>query len=215
MEAGAWIAVILAEAGVLFLGQRFVFGAAYNKSKLLTYFLVAPGTALHELSHWIMCIALRVPAEAPVLFKPETNEDGSMTLGYVNHAETDPFRGALVAIAPVLLVPLLLLFIFIMLFGTGVLKDPIAVIEAAAIWKIVLAAYITLSAGTGAFPSPGDHIGFIGGLMLIALVGIVVYLVGTPVDIIRIIAIVWAPAAVSALLMLLLLHGPRVAKNGS
>jgi hypothetical protein len=214
MSALTWGIIILIEAGVLFLGQRFVFGAAYNKSKLLTYILVAPGTALHELSHWIMCIVLRVPAEAPVLFKPEENEDGSMTLGYVNHAETDPFRGALVAIAPVLLVPLLLLFIFIMFFGTGVLKDPITVIENAAIWKIALVAYITLSAGTGAFPSPGDHIGFVGGLMLIALVGIIIYLVGTPVEIMRVIALVWAPAAVSALLMLLLLHGPRVAKNG-
>lgn len=209
METGVWIAAILAEAFLLYLGQRFVFGAAYQKSKLLTYILVAPGTALHELSHFLMCVVLRVPAEAPVLFKPERNEDGSMTLGYVNHAETDPFRGALIAIAPVLVVPLLLLGLFALLFGGEIVSDPILAVKSAPVWKIVIAAYITISAGTGAFPSPGDHIGFIGGAMLGVLLAVVIYFAGAPVEVIRVIALIWAPAAISALLMLVLFVGPR------
>lgn len=203
------IFIILLEAFVLYLGQRYIFGAAYNKSKFLTYLLVAPGTALHELAHWIMCVVLQVPAELPVLFKPEKHDDGSMTLGYVNHAQTDPLRGALVAIAPVLLVPLILLFAFVGMFGTGFLQEPFSAVSDAATWKIVLAGYLTLSAGTGAFPSPGDHIGVVGGTMLIVLTGIAIYLFGSPDQVLRLVMFIWAPAALSALILLFLFIRPR------
>lgn len=201
--------IIVLQAFILYLGQRYIFAAAYNKSKFLTYLLVAPGTALHELAHWFMCIILRVPAELPVLFKPQKNEDGSMTLGYVNHAQSDPLRGALVAIAPVIFVPLLLLGVFIILFSGALINDPFEAVSQAAVWKIVLAAYLTLSAGTGAFPSPGDHIGFIGGVLLVALGVVIIKLLGSPEDLFRWIAFIWAPAAFSALLLLFLFYRPR------
>ena len=203
------LVLLVLEGFVLYLGQRYIFGAAYNRSKFLTYLLVAPGTALHELSHWIMCIVLRVPTDLPVLFRPEKHEDGSMTLGYVQHAKADPFRGALVAIAPVLLVPLLLLGIFVLLFSPDVLQNPFQAVQGAAIWKIALAAYLTLSAGTGAFPSPGDHIGVVGGIMLIGLAALAVYALGSTLDLLRIIVFIWSPAAFSALILLLLFNRPQ------
>ncbi len=137
-----------------------------------------PGTLLHEGAHYVACVGLGVPAGRRVrsrdgdrarvrLFYPQRDRySGSVTLGSVPHAATDPLRGALIAVAPLLLVPTLLLAITLGLAGTS---DPArlgSLVPHLAAWKLVVLGYVAFSCGQAAFPSSGDHIGILGGLAL-------------------------------------------------
>jgi hypothetical protein len=174
--------LLVAEAVALFLGQRRLFWLAVDAtgSRLLGYVLAMPGTVLHESAHYVACVILRVPAGARLrtrdgrrarvrLFYPQRDPySGSVTLGMVPHAATDPLRGALIAVAPLLLVPPLLLAIALGLAGTSDPAQLRHLLPHLAIWKLVLLGYVAFSCGQAAFPSRGDHIGMLGGLALTA-----------------------------------------------
>jgi len=110
--------VLALEAVCLFLGQRRLFWLAVDAtgSRLLGYLLAMPGTVLHESAHYLACVILRVPAGRQLrtrdgrrarvrLFYPQRDPvTGSVILGMVPHAKTDPVRGALIAIAPLLVI---------------------------------------------------------------------------------------------------------------
>lgn len=179
------------EGYALFRGQRRLFFAAEDalRSRLAALLLAAPGTALHELAHFIACLALGVPAGHDVrgsdgrpakveFFHPRRDEDGQgITLGQVPHAATDPLRGALIAVAPVLLVPPLLLGLSYLILGAA---SPAAIPQAlldSSPWQILLWLYLALSCGQAAFPSPGDHIGVVGGACLALITALIVSLV--------------------------------------
>jgi len=117
--------VLVVEAAVLCLGQRRLFWLAVDAtgSRFLGYLLAMPGTVLHESAHYLACVILRVRvgrklrtrdgrrARVRLFFPVRDPVTGSVTLGMVPHARTDPVRGALIAIAPLLLVPPVLLAI--------------------------------------------------------------------------------------------------------
>ena len=65
--------------------------------------LTWPGTVIHEFSHWLMAVILRVPVSLPNLV-PDRSRGA---LGWVMHARTDLFRQSLIGAAP-------------LLFGSGV-----------------------------------------------------------------------------------------------
>lgn len=176
-------AVLAVEALALFLGQRRLFWLAIDAtgSRLLGYLLAMPGTVLHEAAHYLACVVLRVPAGRQVrgpdgrraqvrLFHPRRDRyTGTVTLGSVPHAATDPLRGALIAIAPLLLVPALLLVIALALAGTSDPAQLRHLVPKLAVWKLVALGYLAFSCGQAAFPSRGDHIGVLGGLALSAV----------------------------------------------
>jgi hypothetical protein len=176
-------AVLAVEALALLLGQRRLFWLAIDAtgSRLLGYLLAMPGTVLHEAVHYLACVVLRVPAGRRVrrpdgrrarvrLFHPQRDRHtGSVTLGSVPHAATDPLRGALISIAPLLLVPALLLVVALALAGTSDPAQLRQLIPKLAIWKLVALGYLAFSCGQAAFPSRGDHIGIFGGLALSAV----------------------------------------------
>ena len=165
--------VLALEALCLFLGQRRLFWLAVDAtgSRLLGYLLAMPGTVLHESAHYLACVILRVPAGRQVrtrdgrrarvrLFLPQRDQvTGSVILGMVPHARTDPVRGALIAIAPLLLVPALLVAIALLVAGTSDPAQLRRVLPELATWKVVLLGYLTFSCGQAAFPSAGDHVG--------------------------------------------------------
>lgn len=72
-----------------------------NATILLFSLIFLPGVFLHELSHLVMAKLLRVPTGNFSLL-PEMMPDGSLRLGYVEAAYTDPFRDSLVGVAPLL-----------------------------------------------------------------------------------------------------------------
>lgn len=183
------LAVLLpVECYALFIGQRRLFFAAQDalRSKLAALLLAAPGTILHELAHFLACLILRVPAGRDVVgpdgkpakvefFRPRRDDNGQgITLGQVPHAATDPLRGALIAIAPVLLVPPLLFGLSYLLLGAHTPADIPSALVHATWWKVPIWALVALSCGQAAFPSPGDHVGVLGGVCLATLAALIV-----------------------------------------
>ena len=166
--------LLVVECMVLYLGQRRLFFRVERAtgSRLLSLVVAAPGVILHEFSHLVMCWLLRVPAGSQLrrpdgtraqveFFRPREERDG-ITLGRVPHAGTDPLRSSLIAVAPVLFVPLLLFVLStVLLRVSSVVAMPHA-LEHTAWWRVAIWAYVALSCGEAAFPSVGDHIGSLG-----------------------------------------------------
>ena len=175
----------------MFIGQRRLFWLAVDASgsRLLGYLLALPGTVLHESAHYLACVLLRVRvgrqlrtrdgrrARVRLFFPTRDPVTGAVRLGSVPHARTGPLRGALIAIAPLLLVPPLLLLIAFAFAGTSDLAQLRHLLPHLPSWKLALLAYVAFSCGQAAFPSPGDHIGVLGALALITVLAVTVGLV--------------------------------------
>ncbi len=92
--------------GALLLAHRLttrvmfhlLFRLTHNSSfPFYTYALLTwPGTVVHEFSHWLMAVILRVPVTLPHLV-PDHNVG---TLGWVRHQRTDLLRQSLIGAAP-------------------------------------------------------------------------------------------------------------------
>lgn len=72
--------------------------------RLVAHLIGAPATAIHELAHAAMCVVTRSRIHKIVLWKPTVSE-GSIGFGYVEHDQYRDWRGALVALAPGILIP--------------------------------------------------------------------------------------------------------------
>jgi hypothetical protein len=86
----------------------------------------------------------------------------------------DPVRGALIAIAPLLLAPPRLVAIALLIADTSDPAQLRPVLLQLATGKLVLLGYLAFSCGQAAFPSCGDHVGMLGALALTATLGITV-----------------------------------------
>lgn len=75
---------------------------------ILALFLL-PGTFIHELSHLMMAMALRVPAGGFTVW-PAIDPQGYVRAGRVMIAKVDPFRRTIIGIAPMLIGLTLLFF---------------------------------------------------------------------------------------------------------
>lgn len=85
------------ERRIGFIGSRF-----FGSGPLGIYYVFFIGTAIHELSHLLACLFLWVRVGKVNFFGPKMDKNGEgATLGYVEHAICDPFRGTLIGIAPI------------------------------------------------------------------------------------------------------------------
>ncbi|MFZ5916589.1 MAG: hypothetical protein ACOYZ7_06635 [Chloroflexota bacterium] len=67
---------------------------------IMVYFLtLLPGIALHELSHWLAAVMLRVPVGGLALW-PRKKRGGQVRLGSVSVGAADPVRASLIGLAP-------------------------------------------------------------------------------------------------------------------
>lgn len=172
------------QAFILRLTQRRIFWDIdrVGRSRMLAYLLVMPSTVAHELAHASAAALLRVPFGRAVggkveLFRPRAHPDGSMTLGQVSVGATDPLRGGLISIAPFLLVPLMLVGINWALLDVFAPTDAIGAFSGAEPWRIVLWCVLSLTLPLAAFPSPGDHIGIVGAICLVAFTALAGFVV--------------------------------------
>lgn len=177
--------------------------------------LLAPSTIAHELSHLVAAVCLRVPVGRAVggkieLFRPRVQGD-MVQLGVVPVAQTDPVRSSLIAIAPVLLVPLMLVGLTAALLGVALPTDAIGQLREVDPWRVVVWTAAMCLLPLGAFPSPGDRLGVVGGFGLIcaaALALLVLQAIGGMVLIGDVLVgwaqILVAPAAVAGVLVLAL-----------
>jgi hypothetical protein len=159
-------------------GSRFAsLYARGGLSRLFVHMFKAPSTALHELAHAVMCQLTGTAMGEVVLWRPRLQSDGSVVFGYVMHAPARAWKGALVALAPGILIPPALA-----LLSWAMMGDPLPGgddIQSRPLWITVLWALALLILTTGAFPSSGDFklMGFTQWLSLGALTGLAVGLV--------------------------------------
>ncbi len=73
-------------------------GSQTRLGRLLFHLLMAPGTIVHETSHWLACKVLLVHVREFAPYRPQL--DG--TLGWVLHDRVGPIRGLVIAIAPLI-----------------------------------------------------------------------------------------------------------------
>lgn len=101
-----WLAVLV---GPLFFLQRRLHREIQSVFLLLTRrvdialvlfsVLFLPGVFLHEVSHYLMALILRVPT-GKFSIAPQPLPDGRLQLGFVETAQADPVRDALIGVAP-------------------------------------------------------------------------------------------------------------------
>lgn len=172
-----WAFLIPAQLFVLRLAQRRLFWDTERVlgHRWLAYAVAMPGTAAHELAHAWAAVLVRVRIGEVRLFRPSTDpKTGALTLGYVQVAQTDPLRGAWISIAPVIWIPAAMVGMSYLLLGT---LDPFSIAWTdLAVWKVAIWLLLGATLSMAAFPSPGDHIGVIGGVCLIVAVGLLALL---------------------------------------
>lgn len=88
--------------------STFIYLLAYlaTRSKTAALFAVTivllPGTIIHELSHFFVALILFVPTGELSIF-PTIEKDGTIRAGKLMIAKVDPFRHAIVGLAPILM----------------------------------------------------------------------------------------------------------------
>jgi hypothetical protein len=97
-------------------GLGLLLSDSHDAAVLLYFLLVLPGVLAHELSHWLTAKLLRVPV-GKISIGPSSKGGGPMRLGSVSMARTDPVRGSIIGLAPLVTGSLLILLIAHYVFG--------------------------------------------------------------------------------------------------
>jgi len=106
-----WINRHLQGLGLLLSGDRDI--------AVMIYFLaLLPGIALHELSHWLAAVLLRVPVGKLSLW-PKKKRGGQVRLGAVSVGRSDPLRASLIGVAPLATGSLVILAVGQLVLGVG------------------------------------------------------------------------------------------------
>ena len=156
-------AVIAVEIAVIGWGTRSITRSIISLVpwRPLAYPFLLPGTVLHELAHAAAALALGLGVEEIVLFRPTARPDGSVVLGWVRPRRSARVRGAIMAAAPVLLVPPALLAVAVLAAGLPGTQRGASM----GLWVLVGLGSL------GAFPSRGDHFS-IRGALTVAVAGV-------------------------------------------
>lgn len=169
--------LFLSELILLFILSRFVTRAVSHlfytvfrhEGWAITFFalLFFPGTLIHELAHFFMAIVLFVRV-GEIEFVPKLR-DGSVKLGSVQIGVTDPFRRALIGLAPIF-VGITLLTWAVYYFSQFPLTPQ---------WiNILIVFLIVFEIGNTMFSSRRDVDGLLPLLIVVAVFILIVYLLG-------------------------------------
>ena len=216
MESLAWfvISLVLLVSVVRWI-HRHMHGVAYlltgsQDMALVLYSLpLLPGVVLHELSHTLMALLLRVRTSGFTVI-PRRDAHGHVALGSVMVERVDPVRGSLIGLAPLLFGAAAVLLIGQQVFGISNLSSVVVRAEGPAILNALdrffqtpdawLWLYLVFAISNAMLPSPSDRetwppvILFIVGVVALAIVadrGDLLSVVAGPVDT----AITWLTAA--------------------
>lgn len=130
-------------------------------------FLFLPGTAIHEVAHYLMAHLVFVPAGKLELM-PKLDEHG-VKLGSVAIARTDPVRRALIGVAPFLFGTAIILITLFYAVTDNTKSNP---------WLLLLAGYIVFEIGNTMFSSRKDMEGTLELLIALLVIGVLLYFVG-------------------------------------
>ncbi|HNS51303.1 MAG TPA: hypothetical protein PKO09_08960 [Anaerolineae bacterium] len=90
-----WITLHVQELSMRWIGDPDV-------ALVLYFVLVLPGVVIHELSHLLMAVLLRVRVRRFSLGPVRRARGGRVSLGSIEVARVDPVRGSLIGVAPLL-----------------------------------------------------------------------------------------------------------------
>lgn len=170
-EGSILLLVFLIELFILFLFSKkistFVFNLFYKLSKnydfsiMLLAVIFFPGTLIHELAHFLMAVASFVHV-GNVEFMPQRFGD-SIKLGSVEIGQTDPFRRALIGLAP-------------LIGGISIITFSLLFFPKIDIWwGKVLLIYLIFEISNTMFSSKKDIEGLLGLLIGIIVTGVAGY----------------------------------------
>jgi hypothetical protein len=151
---------------------------------LLLYFvLILPGVLLHEISHAVVAWVLRVRVRHLSIGIRRKKAGNKVALGSVDIARTDPIRGSLIGLAPLIAGCAAILLIS----NWGLRMDGFE-LEGQAFWKELrrvyqvpdfwLWVYLVLAIGNAMLPSAADRQSWGVALLFAAFAGIVLYFTG-------------------------------------
>lgn len=128
--------------------------------------LLFPGVILHEGSHFLVASLLGVSTGRFSLL-PKPLPKGRLQLGYVETHATDPFRDALIGIAPLLSGCIFVIFVGLGPLGLMQLVSPLATKGFGAVWPVLtqlyqrpdffLWFYLTFAVSSTMLPSESDR----------------------------------------------------------
>lgn len=93
------LAILTSHSSSYFLRLFYFLTGSEKAAVILFSILFFPGILIHELAHWLMAKLLFVPTSS-MEFIPQI-QGGSIKLGSVSIAKTDPLRRLLIGVAPV------------------------------------------------------------------------------------------------------------------
>lgn len=190
-----WLALTLP---VLLLLQRWIHrhlrGVAYlitgrmSWAVLIYAIILLPGVILHEISHFVTARLLGVRT-GKISFLPQLQEDGSVRLGYVEyykHRSLDPIRESLIGGAPLITGTAVVLLIGFQIFD---LEGLTAAIQAGSIDRLtdslsqlfttpdfLVWLYLIFAVSNAMMPSPSDRRAWPFFILILALLGLSLYL---------------------------------------
>ena len=172
------ILIILLELVFLYVLSRRMTQNIYTAVFLLTKsrtvgvsllsILFFPGTVIHELAHMFVAEILGVHTSGLTL-SPEGLENPNVRTGSVSIAQSDPFRRAIIGIAP----------IFVGLAALGTISY---FIPQEANWIRFGLGYLLFAVSNTMFSSPEDMEGFWPVAIVVTLVGAALYFIGIRIN---------------------------------
>lgn len=186
------IVVFLVMLGLRRWIEAHVHGVAYLATGHPTvatwvFFLVfLPGTLVHELSHWLVAKGLGVRTGRIVIW-PQAKKDGSVWLGAVQVARSDPLRSSLIGLAPLIsgsvLVALIGLHLQLDSLGDTLISGQwervwVALEHSTSLPDFWLWLYLLFAIANRMLPSPADREPWKPMLVFLALLSVVIISAG-------------------------------------
>jgi len=166
-------------------GMALLLTGSHDMALILYALPLLPGVLLHEASHWLMALVLRVRTDGLTII-PQRDARGRVTLGSVMVERVDPVRASLIGAAPLLFGCGAVLLIGQKVFGISDLGDVLLTGEGPAIAEALgrlfatpdawLWLYLLFALSNAMLPSASDRetwppvIVFIVGVVILALV---------------------------------------------
>ena len=175
-----WLNRHIQGLGLLLIGD--------NETAMLLYFvLLLPGIIIHELSHWLAAKLLGVRTGKITLW-PSKRRGNQMRMGSVKVARTDPFRGSLIGLAPLISGSFAILIIGQLILGLGDLGEVLVTGNWEQIWESLLVhlqapdfwlwLYLIFAVSNAMLPSESDREPWRPVLLFMCLAALFFYLTG-------------------------------------
>ncbi len=176
-----WITQRLQELSLRWVGDPDV-------ALVLYFVLVLPGVVIHELSHWLMAVALRVPVRRFSIGPRRKGRSRQVSLGSIQVGNVDRVRGSLIGLAPLLGGSAVILLIGNQVLGiddlvemvagqgvTGIVASLEQLIQVADFW---LWLYLIFAVSNAMLPSESDMASLSPVLIFLGIAAAVIMVVG-------------------------------------